>query len=276
VSDEREPEDGLFGRITPAGRGQAPPSVEEGASRVSTLPEEPQGGAVRIHLPEREPIVTYALIGITVLVFLAQLGSKFLLDADFPAYFGMKINEFIDAGEYWRFLTPVFLHGNLLHIGVNMYSLYVLGPGLERHYGHWQFLLLYFAGGITGVVASYVFSDSNSLGASTAIFGLLGAFGAFLYLNREIFSGARGALNQVLRVAAINLLIGLSPGIDNWGHMGGLLGGVIVGLLGGPIYAVVAGDDASIHLENRRDVVSLALAGFGTTIVFVFISLFIL
>ena len=231
---------------------------------------------VRIHLPERRPIVSYTLIGITVLVFLAQMASNNLLGGDYPAALGMKINDFIQAGQYWRFITPVLLHGNILHIGVNMYSLYVIGPGLERHYGHWQFLLLYVVCGITGVAASVIFSDANSLGASTAIFGLLGAYGALLFQNRRIFSGARAALNQVLRVAALNLLLGLAPGIDNWGHMGGLLGGVIVGLIGGPIYAVVRGEIPGIHLENQRPQSLLLVAGIAVAAVFVAAALFLI
>jgi len=82
---------------------------------------------------------------------------------------------------------------------------------------------------------SFLISPSPSLGASTAIFGLLGAEMVFFYQNRKLFgSGARRALQNVITVAAINLLIGLSPGIDNWGHLGGLFGGLIFTWFGGP------------------------------------------
>lgn len=275
-NDAPEGEGGLFDQIHPSeNRTPEPPGsgFEQAGAGVRMQTPVKQ---VRVQLPQRQPIVTYSLIGLTALVFVAQFASQQLFGADIPAALGMKVNQFIRAGEYWRFITPVFLHGGLLHVGVNMYSLYVLGPQLERHYGHWQFGVLYFTCGITGVVASFLFSDSASLGASTAIFGLLGAFGIFLFQNRKIFSGARGALNQVLRVGALNLLLGLLPGIDNWGHIGGLIGGVLVGFIGGPVYTLVETSQTdALSLANTRDAVSILIAGFGTALTFVIAALFL-
>jgi rhomboid protease GluP len=84
-----------------------------------------------------------------------------------------------------------------------------------------------------------MFTEAGSLGASTATFGLLGAQGIFLYHNRAVYGAAvRQALNGLITVLAINLVIGLSPGIDNWGHIGGLLGGIVFAWLGGPILGI--------------------------------------
>jgi rhomboid protease GluP len=185
------------------------------------------------------PLVTYVLLGLTILIYAFQFGTETLLGTDIPAVLGMKINEAIMAGEYWRFLTPMFLHGSILHIGFNMYALIVIGSGLEQRMGHGRFLLLYTLGAFAGNVFSFLFSASPSLGASTAIFGLLGAEGVFLYQNRDLFGGqARRALQNVIGVAAFNLLLGLSPGIDNWGHVGGLLGGLAFSWFGGPKFGV--------------------------------------
>ncbi len=181
------------------------------------------------------PLVTYTLIAITVLIYLLQAGSQLLIGTDIPAVLGMKINEYIMAGQFWRLLTPMFLHGSLLHIGFNMYALVVIGSGLERRFGHWRFLLLYVLGSLGGNVFSFLLSSNPSLGASTSIFGLLGAEMVFFYQNRKLFgAGARRALQNVITVAAINFVIGLSPGIDNWGHLGGLVGGLIFTWFGGP------------------------------------------
>jgi rhomboid protease GluP len=109
------------------------------------------------------------------------------LGFDVPAALGMKVNELIIHGQIWRLITPVLLHGSILHLGFNMYALYILGPGLERFYGHWRFLTLYLLAGFAGNVMSFIFSPNPSLGASTAIFGLLGAQGVFLYHNRGIY-----------------------------------------------------------------------------------------
>jgi rhomboid protease GluP len=143
-----------------------------------------------------------------------------------------------------------------------MYALYNIGPQLERHYGHWRYLALYVLSGFAGNVASFVMSPYPSLGSSTAIFGLLGAEGVFLYQNREWFgSGARRALNNVITIAVINLIIGLSPGIDNWGHMGGLIGGTLFAWLGGPLLRL-EGIFPAMSLVDGREQRTVLQAGF--------------
>lgn len=206
-----------------------------------------------VRMPERKPIVTYILLGLTILVFLLQSATKsgalqlgscpFFSYPDIPACYGMKINELINAGQLWRLITPVLLHASLLHVGFNMYALYSLGPELERHFGHAKFLALYLLAGFSGVVLSFLLTTAPSLGASTAIFGLLAAQGMFAYRNQRIFGKrARAALTSIINIAAINLLIGLTPGIDNWGHVGGLLGGLLFSALAVPVYEIEDGE----------------------------------
>jgi rhomboid protease GluP len=182
------------------------------------------------------PVVTYGLLGITIVVFILQFGSENLLGVDLPAVYGMKVNELIVQGQFWRLITPMFLHGSILHIAFNMYALFAFGPTLERFYGHGRYLGLYLVSGYAGNVISFMFTESPSLGSSTAIFGLLGAQGVLLYQNRAIFgSVAQRALGQLVMIGAINLFIGLTnPGIDNWGHLGGLVGGTLFAWFGGP------------------------------------------
>ncbi|NMB90049.1 MAG: rhomboid family intramembrane serine protease, partial [Chloroflexi bacterium] len=141
--------------------------------------------------------------------------------------------------QVWRLITPILLHGSLIHIGFNMYALYVIGPGLERYYNSRRFLLLYLIGGFAGNVFSFLFSTSASLGASTAIFALIAAQGIFILKNRFLFGkNATSMLINVGVIVLINLALGLSPGIDNWGHMGGLVGGLIFAWFAGPIYKI--------------------------------------
>jgi rhomboid protease GluP len=197
------------------------------------------GRSVPISAPANRPTVTYSLLVITIIIFILQSASDAMFGTDLVANLGMKINESILNGQYWRLFTPMFLHGSILHLGFNMYALYIFGPGLERYYGHGRFLLLFFLGGFAGNVFSFMFSTSPSLGSSTAIFALLAAEGVFLYQNQKVFGGvARRALNNIILIAVVNLFIGLSPGIDNWGHMGGLLGGAIFAFFGGPVLEV--------------------------------------
>jgi rhomboid protease GluP len=222
----------------------------------------PVGQRIPVSVPKKRPLVTYTLLVITIIIFLLQTASEYIFGFDLVAGMGMKVNELILEGQFWRLFTPMFLHGSILHLGFNMYALYIFGPGLERYYGHGRFVLLFILSGFAGNVFSFTFSASNSLGSSTAIFGLLAAEGVFLYLNQKVFGGvARRALNNIIMIAVVNLIIGLSPGIDNWGHMGGLLGGAIFAFLGGPILEV-KGISPNLRIADTRetgDVVRAAL-----------------
>jgi rhomboid protease GluP len=241
-------------------------------------PSQPQPGApkwVEVRVNDRRPIVVYTLIGLTVLVYLLQLISPYFVDArslmmsmgviisgsDPVSILGMKINELIIQGQFWRLITPVLLHGSFLHLGFNMYALNALGPELERHYGHWRFLALYLLAGFVGNVASFMFSPNPSLGSSTAIFGLLGAEGVFLYQNRDLFgSNARRALTNIAMIAGFNLIIGLNPGIDNWGHIGGLIGGLSFAWVAGPLLKV-QGIFPHLDVQDRRETGEVIRAG---------------
>lgn len=168
----------------------------------------------------------------------AGLGLTDLIQA-----LGMKSNQGIYAnGEYYRLLTAIFLHGGIAHIGFNSYALYALGPEAERLFGTARFLTIYFLAGLAGSLASYRFNISPSLGASGAIFGLIGALGAFYYVQRRLLGEfSQAQLTNIGGIAAINLLIGFTlPGIDNWGHLGGLVCGAVAGLLLAPRFAIDA------------------------------------
>ncbi len=186
------------------------------------------------------PLLTYGLLGLTIAVYFGQLLSQSVFGFDWLAELGLKDNLGIARGELWRLITPMFLHASVLHIGFNMYALYIFGPTLERYFGRPRFLALYVISGFAGNVGSLMFSASDSLGSSTAIFGLLGAQGVFLFQNREVLGErARRAFNQIVILAAVNLfIIGRLPRIDNWGHLGGLIGGTLFAWFGGPLLEV--------------------------------------
>jgi len=208
--------------------------------------------SLQIKLPDRKPLVTYSLMVINVVLYLLQLLTDYLVGFDVPAAIGLKINELIFAGQYWRLVTPMFLHGSILHLGFNMYALYILGRRVERFFGSFRFLGMYLIAGIAGNMFSFFFTPSPSLGSSTAIFGILGAEGVFIYQHRKLFGEQfRVALKQIIQVAAVNILIGLSPGIDNWGHIGGLIGGAIFTWFTGPIFQVL-GVPPLLRLEDKR------------------------
>ena len=214
----------------------------------------PRPVPVALRLPSSPPRVTYALLFITVGVYLLQMLSQTLLGYDLPIELGAKINEAIRAGELWRLLTPMLLHGSIFHIGFNMYALYSFGAGLERRFGHGRFLLLYLLGGFAGNVLSFLVTPNPSVGSSTAVFGLVAAEGVFLYQNRKLFGAeSKNAINNVVGTILINLFIGFTSGglIDNWGHIGGLLGGLVFTWFSGPLWEV-EGVYPLLRLVDRR------------------------
>ena len=168
-----------------------------------------------------KPYLTYALIGINVAVFLLQLCVCVDQSA---SNWGMWPIGIAANGDYWSLLTSAFLHGSILHIAFNMYVLFVMGPTLERVLGHARFAVLYLLAALGGAVASYYFSDMNtvSVGASGAIFGLMGAF---VVAGRRL----RYDITQVLVLLAINLVFGfIQPNVDWRAHLGGLVVGALV------------------------------------------------
>lgn len=215
---------------------------------------------VRIALPAPVPTVTYALLGFTILIYVLQLGSVLTLgypmgQLDWLEYFGARINPAIRGGEIWRLITPVFLHASPPHIFFNMYGLLALGSALERYFGHGRFLGLYLLAGFSGNVLSFVLGDDNgySVGASTAIFGLAAAEGVFLFQNRGILGDqVRRGIGNIVFIVVINLMIGLTPGIDNLGHIGGLLGGLIFTSMAGPKWEF-EGLPPDLRLVDRRE-----------------------
>jgi membrane associated rhomboid family serine protease len=180
-----------------------------------------------------DPIATYVIIGICLLMFLgAGAGGSWLTGSgggsstvfnDFALYGpSIAINH-----EYWRLVTSGFLHSGLLLIGFNMYILYWLGTMLEPSLGHARFVALYLASLISGSFGALLLSpDAVTVGASGAVFGLMGA--AF------VIQRARGmdAMQSIGPIILINLAIGfIVPNISIGGHLGGLIGGGLAGLL---------------------------------------------
>lgn len=169
---------------------------------------------------------TYVLIAMNALVFLAMTLMGGSTNTYVLALFGAKVNELIVAGEWWRFITPAFIHIGMTHLLMNMVSLFILGTMVEKIFGGWRFLIIYFVSGLTGVIASFVYSDSLSAGASGAIFGL---FGALLYLiikKPQIYWKTLGV--NVLLLLGINLVYGfVVSSVDQYAHIGGLIGGLL-------------------------------------------------
>jgi rhomboid protease GluP len=249
----------------PAG---APPA-NDGQARTPQM--------VRVRMPYTKPWVTYTIMGLTIFIYLLQLAGQYLLGADYVTFYGVKVNELIAAGEVWRLFTPMLLHGSILHIAFNMYALFAFGTRLELFYGHWRFLAMYVVAGFAGNVLSYAFSPAASLGASTAIFGLLGAEGVFLFRNWKLFgNAARRDLQNLVILLVVNLVIGLNARFDNWGHLGGLIGGIAFAWLAGPLLEIGFDEKGPVFRDQHGDreaVIAAVVVAMGFAILALVITL---
>jgi len=187
--------------------------------------------------------------------------------------FGAKDNDLMLQGQYWRFVTPIFLHANALHVGLNMFNLAVLGVFLERLLGHTRFLLIYLVTGIVSIIASFYFAPQEiSVGASGAIFGLVGVYSIFVLGHRRALPfGGIPTLLWLVIIIGINLSIGLFvQNVDNYAHMGGLLSGFLLGWAFAPQYGLSSSNVLlDRHALSRRWPLAL-LTILGTLVLAIF------
>jgi membrane associated rhomboid family serine protease len=212
---------------------QCPECVAEGR-RTVRAPRTMGGGLV----PSRTGYISYVLIGLNVLAFLAvfltpgenegdwsDIEAHGVMIGEGVRFAGVGYLDGVAEGAYWRLLTAAFLHAGILHILFNMYALVLFGPMLEQALGYVRFIALYFTTAIASSVTVYWLSDPNqpTLGASGAIFGLFGASFAVLMKRGQDVS-------SLVMLLGINLLITfVVPDISWQGHLGGLVSGLILG-----------------------------------------------
>ena len=174
---------------------------------------------------DKGPYITYVLIGINVLLYLVPilLGN-----------YEYIINKYcihgpsIRGGEYYRLITGMFLHGSIMHLFFNMYALYVIGSQIENYFGRIKYLIIYIFSGVLGALFSMIFNGSAvSIGASGAIFGLMGSLLYFGYHYRVYLGNV--LKTQLIPLIIFNLVLGfILSGVDNFAHIGGLIGGVLI------------------------------------------------
>jgi membrane associated rhomboid family serine protease len=182
------------------------------------------------------PFVSYAIIGATAAV---SLTTFFMPSGDLLIDLLALDKPAVIDGEYWRLLTVTLVHGGLLHLLMNMYALWIVGPLAEALYGHATFLAIYLITAVGGSVASYLFFANPSVGASGAVFGLFGLVFAATYFHKPALGRqARAMTSQIGVLIVINLIIGFGIGgfarIDNAAHIGGLLSGAWLGFVISP------------------------------------------
>ena len=178
----------------------------------------------------KKPIITYALIAINVVVFILSVFN----DAILPM-FAVNRELIVNFNQYYRLFTGMFLHAGILHLLFNMYALYIIGMQLESFLGKAKYLIVYLLSGIGASMLSIFFSNSFSVGASGAIFGLMGALLYFGYHYRVYLDSV--VKSQIIPLIVLNLILGFTlSGIDNWAHIGGLVSGILATMAVGVKY----------------------------------------
>lgn len=205
---------------------------------------------------KKKVFFTPLIIGICIVMFIITTLSGGLQDTSVYVDFGAVFGPYIKEGEYWRLLTGTFLHADVLHISFNLYALYMLGNQVESFFGKWKFLGIYLISAISGSLLSITFNTGVSIGASGAIFGLLGALAYFGWHNRVYFGSV--FRSQIVPIILLNLVIGfMSPGIDNAAHIGGLVGGFFAAM------AVGYNKNQNTKSESVNGIIlTIALLGF--------------
>jgi membrane associated rhomboid family serine protease len=246
-----DPDPNLFVRLVRRDRylrEPAPPAPSEDFHRVSLARE----GTFLSGLVGRRVLVR-AILTFNVLLWLLLALSGGSTDTAQLIRAGAKSDGLILAGQYWRLITPIFLHYGALHLVLNGLGLLIFGELFERLYGSMQFALLYFVAGIASVVTSCFFGYGLMVGASGAIFGLAGALDVYGYRYRARIPRRYGAMfgGGLLPLIGLNIVFGLIvPGIDNSAHLGGLAAGALVALFLRPLADEVTAPSpfASRHL----------------------------
>lgn len=176
---------------------------------------------------KEKPYITYAFIAMQIAYFLWVFFKDMSLHTFTLVEYGAKFNPLIYQGEWWRFISPIFLHTGLMHIAANCLMIYIVGPWAEKIYGRWRYIVILLVGGIAGNIASFALNTNVAVGSSTAVFALFGALLYLVVLKPHLYAKTIGS--SIAALVVINLIIDIfAVGIDLAGHVGGLVGGFFI------------------------------------------------
>lgn len=257
---------------------------------------QPPRQRVTLHIATVRPYVTYAIIAANVLIFLIRAIDR-QIDFNLLIWGANHPPDVLQNGELYRLFTSMFLHAsiyttmggfalqNALHLIFNMYILYAEGARTEQMFGHVRFALIYFLGGLAGSVLSTALNEPEvySLGASGAVFAVLGARWVFLYKHRRLFGvNGRIEISRVTQLLLLNLVFGLLSAfggalgrVDNWAHLGGALGGAALAWAIAPFFVLnshpqqkdhVVAEDINPLKNHYRELTLFAISLMGVLI----------
>lgn len=220
----------------------------------------PRAASVRLPpvkggLPLAKPRVTYILLVVVGMAFIAETLLGGSTNVFTLVGLGAQVNALVAQGAYWRLLAAMFLHIGLMHVAFNGWALFSLGREVETLYGSGRFTLIYLLAGLFGGLATYLAGLKGlSAGASGAIFGLVGAEIAYFLRNRRLLGAvSKQQLANLFTLVGINLVFGFTlAGVNNWAHLGGLAAGFALGWGLTPRYLLAWGEFAEADGELVR------------------------
>lgn len=210
---------------------------------------------------DKGPYITYFILALNIIFFFIPhlLGQYQNIINDYCIH-----GPSIRGGQYYRLITGMFLHGNIYHLFFNCYALYVLGSQIENFLGRIKYIIIYLFSGLIGALFSMTFSGPvGSIGASGAIFGLMGALLYFGYHYRVYLGSV--IKSQIIPLIIVNLAIGfVFAGIDNFAHIGGLIGGTMITM------ALGVKDKSTTFEKVNGWIITLIFIAFITYMAFVY------
>lgn len=207
---------------------------------------------INLSIPKYKPFFTNILIVVIAIMFLIQTFLVFTT-GDLEKVLitlGAKWNYGIKHGEYYRFITCAFLHGSLVHLLLNLVTLNAFGKELESIFGKFRFLLIFFISAWGASLTSFIFSPYLAIGASGAVFGIIGSLTVFFYKQKDKLVNSEAKFKTMYTLAGLNLIFGfLIPNIDYSAHIGGLITGAIISYFISPEYLV---DEEHLKIKEKN------------------------
>ena len=222
-------------------------------------------------IPKYQPKITKVLILLISTMFLVELFFNAIYSDKALIILGAKWNEGITKGQYWRFLSCTFLHGNILHLFVNIAALHIFGREVESIYGSFRFLVLFLLSSWGASLTSYICSPWVSIGASGALFGIIGGLVIFFFRQKDVVTEAGLKFKSMYTLIIINLLFGfLFPRIDNSAHIGGLITGLLTSWFIVPEYKIHKNKDKDRLVVIQKPNLSRLICGLILVITILF------
>ncbi|XP_021847145.1 RHOMBOID-like protein 9, chloroplastic [Spinacia oleracea] len=196
------------------------------------------------------------LLSINIAVFLFEIASP-VKSSDYnlytlPLMYGAKVNDLIMVGQWWRLVTPMFLHSGPLHIALGSWVLVSFGPQVCKGYGSFTFLLIFILGGISGNFSSFLHTSEATVGGSGPVFAVIGAWLVYQIQNKELVSKelSDSMFQKAVIATALSFFLGNFGPVDNWTSLGAAVSGIIYGFLTSPVAQV---DDAPASSLQERN-----------------------